>query len=182
MNFGYPSDDCGTMGARHGRWLAGPIRLALASELGGHLDGAWWPHSVAVARELAELIDALREPVGEVTDIGVNWSPLDAVPDLDALSRSAPIPGHPARHQRMMTVTGSQGQVNLLVIPSRTTRPLAVMVLRQAAALPILPVHLDTPAYRTAGDIVRAARAESALRCQPATVSICGGDSTAAPA
>jgi hypothetical protein len=37
-------------------------------------------------------------------------------------------------------------------------------VLRQAAALPILPTEQDTEAFRTAEAIVRATRAESALR------------------
>ena len=41
------------------------------------------------------------------------------------------------------------------------------MVLRQAAGLPILPSHMDTPAYRAADDIVRAALAECAQRADP---------------
>ncbi len=160
------------MSELHRRRSANPIRLTLACELGGDIDGAWWPYTAAEARELPELIDALREPLGEVIDIGVNWSPLDGVPDLDALSRVAAIPGHQAvRHQRVMTVTGSLAQVKLLVIPLRTSRALAVMLLRQAAALPILPMHLDTPACRAADDIVRAARAECALRSTVATSS-----------
>jgi hypothetical protein len=69
--------------------------------------------------------------------------------------------------------TGSSrhARANLLVVPSRTTTALAVMVLRHAAALSILPRHLDTPAYRAACDIVRAARAESALRAKLANSS-----------
>ncbi|MGH3676503.1 MAG: DUF5994 family protein [Mycobacterium sp.] len=171
MDFGYLFDECGTMSALDRRRLASPIRLSLASKLGGDLDGAWWPHSASVARELPELIDALRERLGEVIDIGVNWSSLDGVPDLDLLSRIAAIPGHQVRHQRVMTVTGSLARVNLLVVPSRTTRALAVMLLRQAATLPILPMHLDAPVCRAADDIVRAARAESALRGRPAASS-----------
>ena len=40
-----------------------------------------------MARELPDLIDALREPLGQVIDIGINWSPLEGVPDLDLLNR-----------------------------------------------------------------------------------------------
>jgi hypothetical protein len=153
------------MSELHRRRLASPVRLTLACKLGGAIDGAWWPYTASEARELPELIDALRDLVGEVIDIGVNWSPLDGVPDLDSLTRIAAIPGHQAvRHQRVMTVTGSRAQVKLLVIPLRTSRALAVMVLRQAAALPILPMHLGTAACRAAEDIVRAARAECAVR------------------
>ena len=159
------------MSALHERRSAEPIRLTLASQLGGDLDGAWWPHTPSEARELPELIDALREPLGEVIDIGVNWSPLDGVPDLDSLSRVAAIPGHQVRHVRVMTVTGRRARVKLLVIPPRTTRALAVMVLRQAAALPILPMHLDTAACRAADDIVQAARSQSALCGKVATSS-----------
>ena len=45
------------------------------------------------------------------------------------------------------------------------------MVLRQAAALPILPMHLDTAACRAADDIVCAARSQGALRGKVATSS-----------
>jgi hypothetical protein len=158
------------MSALDRRRLASPIRLTLASVLGDDLNGAWWPRTASVARELPELIDALREPLGQVIDIGVNWSPFEGVPDLDSLTRRgvAAVPGWQARHQRVMTVTGSRARANLLVVPWRTTTALAVMVLRQAAALPILPMHLDTPACRTADNIVRAARAECAARATPA--------------
>ena len=70
-----------------------------------------------------------------------------------------------------MTLTGTRAQANLLVVPWRTSTALAVMVLRQAAALPILPMHLGTPACRTADDIVRAARAECAARATPAATA-----------
>jgi len=150
------------------RRLASPVRLTLAAELGHDLDGAWWPHTASVARELPGLMDALRKPLGQVIDICVNWSPLEGAPDLDALSRRgmAAHVGPEIRHQRVMTVTGIHARANLLVVPSRTTRALAVMLLRQAAALPILSEHHDTQEFRTADGIVRAARAESALRAK----------------
>src|SRR5450631_314590 len=79
-------DDVGIMnGAVHGRRLASPVRLALATELGAPLDGAWWPHTASVARELPELIDALSARLGEIIAISVNWSSLEGSPDLDAL-------------------------------------------------------------------------------------------------
>ena len=151
------------------RRSASPVRVTLASVLGNDLDGAWWPHTASVARELPDLIDALRGSLGEVVDIGVNWSMSDGVPDLDSLTLRgvSAIPGWKQRHQRVMTVTGSQGRAHLLVVPSRTTPALAVMLLRQAAALPIQSRHVDTAAYRAADDIVRAARAECAQRSIP---------------
>jgi hypothetical protein len=67
----------------HQRRLSSPVRFTLASNLGSGLDGAWWPHTVSIARELSALADAVRTPLGQVIDIGVNWSPLQGVPDLD---------------------------------------------------------------------------------------------------
>jgi hypothetical protein len=62
-----------------------------------------------------------------------------------------------------MMVTGSRFSANLLVVPSRTSSALAIMVLRQAAMLPVVSIELDTPEFRAGADIVRAARAESAV-------------------
>ena len=153
------------MGDRGGRRLASPTRLTLATALGDDdLDGAWWPHTTSIARELPELIQALGDRLGRIMDIAVNWSAFEGVLDLNSLTRHGPenLPGFKARQQRVMTITGSRARANLLVVPCRTTTALAVMVLRQAAALPILPGHLTTPAYQAADQIVRAARAECA--------------------
>lgn len=146
------------------RRLASPVRLALAMKLGGDLDGAWWPHTASIARELPELIEALSARLGDVTDINVNWSALDGSPVLDPYNRvTTADSGRVLSRQRLMMVTGSSASARLLVIPSRTSMSLAVMVLRQAAALPITSTERDTQAFRTADDIVCAASAESAL-------------------
>jgi hypothetical protein len=146
------------------RRLASPVRLTLAIELGNGLDGGWWPHTASVARELPDLIGALSSRLGEILDISINWSSLEGHPDLDAVKRaSVANPVLVTSHQRLMMITGSQYSANLLVVPCRTSSALAVMVLRQAATLDIVHAERDTEAFRTAHDIVRAARAESAL-------------------
>ena len=153
------------MGDRGARRLASPTRLTLAPVLGDdELDGAWWPHTTSIARELPELINALGDRLGQIMDIAVNWSAFEGVLDLDSFSRAEAFPGFKARQQRVMTITGGHARANLLVVPCRTTTALAVMVLRQAAALPIMPSHLGTPAHRAADHILRAARAECAHR------------------
>jgi Family of unknown function (DUF5994) len=147
-----------------GRRLASPVRLTLAIELGEGLDGAWWPHTASVARELPELIGALSARLGEILDISVNWSSLAGCPALDAVKRASMAdPVRVTSHHRLMMITGSQGSANLLVVPCRTSSALAVMVLRQAATLNIIHAERDTEAFRIADDIVTAARAESAL-------------------
>jgi len=141
------------------RRLASPVRLALATELGSPLDGAWWPHTSSIASELPELVGALSGRLGEIVDISVNWSSLESSPDLDALNRHRI--GDAIRvvgRQRLMLVAGSKACANLLVVPCRTSAALATMVLRQAADLPVARIERDTQEFRTSEDIVRAAR------------------------
>ena len=157
--------------ALRGRRLASPVRLTLGVKLGEYLDGAWWPHTASVARELPELIDALSVRLGEIVDISVNWSPLEGSPVLDAVNLACLAdPIRDTSHQRLMTITGSLASANLLVVPCRTSNALAVMVLRQAATFNITPTERDTDAFRAADDVVRAARAESALCAQRSAV------------
>jgi hypothetical protein len=146
------------------RRLSSPVRFTLGSNLSSGLDGAWWPYSVSIARELSGLTAALRDPLGEVVDIGVNWSPLQGVLDLDLIHRRgvAATQGPATIQLRVMTITGSRARANLLVVPCRTSIALAVMLLRQAADLPVLYAHQHTPAYEAASVIVRDARAQVA--------------------
>jgi len=167
-------DNVSTMnGAVRGRRLASPVRLALALELGTSLDGAWWPRTASIARELPELIDALSTRLGEIIAISVNWSSLEGSPVLDGLNRAktGEDSGRIIGHQRLMMVTGSLASANLLVVPCRTPSALAVMVLRQAATLPIYPVESGTQEFRAGDDIVRAARAESTVCARRRRVS-----------
>jgi hypothetical protein len=139
-----------------GQRTASPVRLTLASHLGHDIDGAWWPHTAKVARELPELVGVLHKPLGQVIQIRVNWSSAESSPDLNWH-------GWEARHQRLMVITGRNARVNLLVVPHLTSLALAVMVMRQAAGLRIDPAHRETRAFHTAVCVVSAARAESAL-------------------
>jgi hypothetical protein len=157
----------------NGRRMRSPVRFTLSSNLGSGLDGAWWPYSVSIARELSDLAEAVREPLGAVIDIGVNWSPLQGVQDFDLLNRqSVPaLPGQESRQLRIMTITGSRAKAHLLVVPFATSNALAVMVLRQAAGLPVRYEHQHTAAFDTAGVIVQAARAQNASAATPADSS-----------
>ncbi|MDT5133426.1 MAG: hypothetical protein QOE41_2737 [Mycobacterium sp.] len=155
--------------AVRGRRSASPVRLTLASSLGGDIDGAWWPHTTSVARELPELIAALHRILGEIIDISVNWSPSEGPPDLNSH-------GWQNKRPHLMTVAGTDARVNLLVIPHLTSNALALMVLRKAAGLTIDKAQHESAAFYAAESIVRGARAESALcanrlaSAQPPTV------------
>jgi Family of unknown function (DUF5994) len=139
-----------TAGARR---VASPVRLTLASRLGNEIDGAWWPRTGLISLELPKLVSVLDVRLGEVVDINVNWSSLQRQPDLkwDCWQ---------GIRTHIMTVRGRDARVKLLIVPHRTGTALAVMVLRQAACLPIEAVHRDSRAFETAESIVRVARGE----------------------
>jgi hypothetical protein len=105
----------------------------------------------------------LHRPLGEIIDIGINWSSTEGAPDLNSMtSRAISMPGWHARPQRLMVITGRRARAKLLVVPHMTTPALGVMVLRRAAAMPIADAQHDTPVFEIADCVVRAAEAESA--------------------
>ncbi|WP_232007493.1 DUF5994 family protein [Mycobacterium intermedium] len=135
--------------------------------MGTALDGAWWPRTASIPRELPELLDALSARLGEITAIRVNWSSLEGAPDLDALNCLKVIPFRSLAHQRLMAVSGSQASAKLLIVPCRTSSALAITVMRQAATLPIFPVELGTREFQTGRDIIEAVRTAAAVPVAP---------------
>jgi hypothetical protein len=146
------------------RRLARPVRLSLASQLGADIDGAWWPHTASVARELPELIGVLHAPLGEIVDICINWSATDGPLDLNAIvtgTRSIDRPG--PRRPRLMVVEGRGACAKLLVVPYMTSQTLGAMVMRCAAGLPAFHADRDSQLLETAHSVMSAAKAESAM-------------------
>jgi hypothetical protein len=134
------------------RRTASPVRLTLCRELGRGVDGAWWPrHSSRLAGELPELVGVLHDRLGEIVDISVNWSMSENLPDLNSRHWQN-------KHQHLMRVTGRDATANLLIVPSLTPGTLAGLLLRIAAGLPLSDTLQTTPLYRTATEIVDAAR------------------------
>ncbi|WP_437339937.1 DUF5994 family protein [Mycobacterium asiaticum] len=143
------------MHSRVGRRQATPIRLTLARELGHDIDGAWWPRTDRIGGELSELVAALSARLGEVTSIAVNWPPLQRPPDLNWQ-------GWQHKHQHVITANGSEAFANVLIVPYCTNNPLALMMLRRAADLPVGAAHRDSVPFHTAGSIIYAARQQLA--------------------
>jgi Family of unknown function (DUF5994) len=137
-----------------GRRSASPVRLTLAPRLGNKIDGAWWPRTGLISRELPELISVLDVRLGQIIDINVNWSSLQRQPDLNWDWWQGIRP-------HVMTVSGHDARAKLLIVPHRTSTALAVMILCRAAGLPIYAAHRDSRAYRTAECILRVARGET---------------------
>lgn len=139
------------------------MRVSLAAALGGEIDGAWWPRTASMVRELPDLIEALHPALGEIVDISLNWSAGSATPVLSTMAPGtvAKIGWNGPRH-RLMSMVGQIGSTRILVVPSMTPAALAVMVLRQAATRHIPEVDCGTPTFEAAERVIRAARAESA--------------------
>lgn len=151
-------------GRRPSRRTAGPVRVALADVLGGDIDGAWWPRTAAMARELPDLIEALHPALGDVLGIDINWTVNSPTPHLSTVSPdvAAKMSQSGPRH-RLMFLAGRSAVINLLVVPSMTAAPLAMMVLRRAAERRIPESEKAGKEFQTADRVMRAAQAECAV-------------------
>ena len=112
-----------------------------------------------MGRELVDLVDALLPAIGEVIDIKINWMAESRTPVLSTMPPSvASHMGWNGSEQRLMNLTGSLASTTLLVIPTMTPAPLALMVMRRAASRPVPGAEHGTPVFEAADRIVRAAR------------------------
>jgi hypothetical protein len=145
------------------RRLARPVRLSLAARLGGDLDGAWWPYSNSVAQELPGLIASLHKPLGEIVDICINWAITEGPLDLESLVATARGPAQTkCRQPRLMFIDGRIASAKLLVVPHMTSADLGAMVMRCAAAMPVVGPERDGRSFQTADLVLRTAQVESA--------------------
>ncbi|ORA21249.1 DUF5994 family protein [Mycobacterium aquaticum] len=150
------------------RRSARPVRVALAEQLGADIDGAWWPHSAALAAELPNLVAALQQSLGEIIEIRLNWSETEGQLDLSAMVADGRC-GTATRRKRphLIRVGGHSADVTLLVVPPRTSLQLGSLVMRCAAVLPIANADRNTSLFATADAVVDAALAESARWARP---------------
>lgn len=144
------------------RRTASPVRVSLTASGGGDIDGAWWPRSDAIARELPELMEALQPALGAIEDIDINWSANSPAPIMSTMA-----PDVAARftgtkpHHRLMFVSGQSSVAKFLVIPSMTSSALALMLLRQAGGRHIPESAHGTKEFHAAERVLRTARIES---------------------
>lgn len=135
------------------------MRVSLADKLGSDIDGAWWPLTRRLGRELPDLVEALRPAIGEVVDIQLNWLAESRTPVLSTMSPAAAAQmGWSATQQRLMSLTGRTAFTRILVIPAMTPEPLALMLLRQAAGKPTLETECNSAVFDAAERILRAAK------------------------
>ncbi|NBM17658.1 DUF5994 family protein [Streptomyces sp. GC420] len=104
---------------------APPARLSLtpANGVPGRLDGAWWPRSRDLTRELPALTDALDGLWGRITRVTVNPAHWPVIP------RKVPVTGHTVHvgwfadeqdPHKLILLGYTAGRWDLLVIPPET--------------------------------------------------------------
>ncbi|MDH6624686.1 hypothetical protein M2271_002490 [Streptomyces sp. LBL] len=105
--------------------VAPPARLVLKTDgpSRGLLDGAWWPRSRDLLRELPALTDALDPVWGRITRIAVNPEHWPVIP------RKVPVNGHVVKvgwftpeidPHKLLLLSYGTGRWDLLVIPPET--------------------------------------------------------------
>lgn len=141
-----------------------PARVALAAQLSAGIDGAWWPRTASVATELPELVGSLHRRLGEIVDIGINWSETGGQLDLETLGGGARSihSDECQRRPRLMVVDGRLACARLLVVPNMTSRTLALMTLRTAARMPAVDGDRDTRLFGIVSAVMTLAEAECA--------------------
>lgn len=143
----------------HEPYSAPPVRLALKPQgaPAGLLDGAWWPHSRNLLRELPVLTNVLDRLWGRVTRISVNPTHWPVVP------RKVPVTGHLVKvgwfkaeqdPHKVVLLSYRVGRMDLLVIPPATSA---------ATAARLMAAATHTGLRLTASELVAADNAGQAL-------------------
>ncbi|MFG2195762.1 DUF5994 family protein [Streptomyces sp. NPDC048639] len=133
-----------------------PTRLSLAPEgtAPGLLDGAWWPRSRDLFRELPALLDVLDSRWGRITRVTVNPAHWPVIP------RKVPVAGHTMHvgwfieeqdpHQ-LLLLSWTGGRWDLLIIPPETGAAAAARLMSAAA----VPGALTASALMASEDTTR---------------------------
>jgi hypothetical protein len=114
------------------------LSLAPTGSVPGLLDGAWWPRSRDLLREIPTLTDVLDACWGRITRVTVNPAHWPVIP------RTVPVTGHTvhvgwfAEEQdanKVILLSYTVGRLDLLVIPPET-EPAAAARLMAAVTVP----------------------------------------------
>ncbi|MET9430872.1 MULTISPECIES: DUF5994 family protein [unclassified Streptomyces] len=116
-----------------------PVRLSLvpAGSVPGLLDGAWWPRSRDLHRELPALTDVLDAPWGRVTRATVNPAHWPVIPRKVRVTGHTVHVGWFAQEQdqnKVILLSYTTGRMDLLVIPPETDAATAARLMSAAAA------------------------------------------------
>ncbi|WP_344355255.1 DUF5994 family protein [Streptomyces gobitricini] len=156
-----------------------PARLSLtpAGHVAGRLDGAWWPRSRDLARELPALTATLDGLWGRITRVTVNPAQWPVIP------RKVPVAGHTVHvgwftdeqdPHALILRSYSVGRWDLLVVPPETGAAVAARLMAAAAGVGDLGTASGLVAGEAACDVRDAAGGEVAWETD-------GGAATAPP-
>lgn len=124
----------------HERVPSPPVRLSLgpAGPVPGALDGAWWPRSRDLLRELPPLTDVLDARWGRITRVSVHPAHWPVIP------RKVPATGHTVNvgwftdeqdPHKLILLSYTAGRWDLLVIPPETSAAAAARLMAAAATV-----------------------------------------------
>ncbi|MGW3088002.1 DUF5994 family protein [Streptomyces sp. NPDC001108] len=113
------------------------LRLETTGSRQSLLDGAWWPRSRDVERELPPLITALTEHLGPLTRVGLDASAWNVIPTrLVVDDRVVHLDSFPVGDDTVLITRGDNDHFSLMVVPPATTPEAARMAMARA-------VHAD---------------------------------------
>ncbi|PNG98833.1 DUF5994 family protein [Streptomyces malaysiensis] len=132
-----------------------PARLSLTptSLVPGLLDGAWWPRSRDLLRELPTLTDVLDARWGRITRVSVNPT------DWPVIPRKVPVTGHTVHvgwftdeqdPHKLILLSYNVGRWDLLVIPPEASAAAAARLMSAAATTGALLTASSLMASETA--------------------------------
>ncbi|MFF3604438.1 DUF5994 family protein [Streptomyces sp. NPDC002463] len=97
------------------------LRLETTHSRQGVLDGAWWPRSRDVTREVPALVSALAEHLGPVTRVGLDATAWDAIPTrLVVDDRVVHLDSFPVGDDTALITRGDKDHFALMVVPPDT--------------------------------------------------------------
>ncbi|MFJ5709998.1 DUF5994 family protein [Streptomyces sp. NPDC093105] len=113
------------------------LRLETTGSRQSLLDGAWWPRSRDVEREIPPLITALTEHLGPVTRVGLDASAWNGIPTrLVVDDRVVHLDSFPVGDDTVLITRGDNDHFSLMVVPPGTTPEAARTAMARA-------VHAD---------------------------------------
>lgn len=112
------------------------LRLKPKAPVTGHVDGAWWPHSEDLVKELPDLLAVLAVRLGGVDRVLYNLAEWSKAPArLHSEGREIRLDGYRSQPAHTLEVIGKdRDRILLLVVPSRADPDLAHDTLMSAAA------------------------------------------------
>ncbi|RAV17016.1 hypothetical protein DQP55_03120 [Mycolicibacterium sp. GF69] len=112
------------------------LRLKRKGPESGYVDGAWWPHSEELQKELPDLLSVLSVRLGPVSRVMYNLAEWAAAPRTTVVDgRVVRLDGYQRQPANTIAVMGGSGsRITLMVVPAATEADFAHTIAMAAAA------------------------------------------------